>query len=127
MKLNERNIFLLDGAGAIVSAFSNGIILPMFYQWTGVAPSVSTPLALVAGVFATYSLSCFFLVKKTKPLMLLAIMIANLCYCLVSIGLLFSLKEPTLLGRAYFIFEILVVGGVVFVEARVYRQTLMRS
>lgn len=122
MKLNERNIFLLDGGGAVLSAVSTAVILPLFYPWTGVPTSVSFPLALLGFAFAAYSFSCFALVKKTKPAMLMAIICANLFYCVLSMVIIFNLGGITPWGRAYFLIEALIVIGVVLVESMVYRR-----
>ncbi len=123
MRINEKNIFLIDGAGAIVSALSTGIVLPLFTQWTGVPASISLPLALLGLLFATYSLSCFHFVKQISPAMLLAIILANIFYCVISIIIIFARDEITLWGRAYFLGEIVILGVLVLVESTVYRRT----
>lgn len=123
MKIDDKNIFFLDGAGALLSAFSTGVVLPFFYQWTGIATSISSPLALLGLGLAIYSLSCFWFVKRTKPIMLLGIIFANLFYCLLALIILLTVPEITNWGRAFFFVEILLLAGVVLIESVVYRRS----
>ncbi len=123
MKINERSIFLVDAVGATLSAFCSGIFLPYFLQWTGVPISVSTSLALLGLAFAIYSWSCFLFVKRIQSWMLLAIIAANLSYCVLSSLILFLQTGITFWGNAYFVGEILIVAGVVLIETSVYRRS----
>jgi hypothetical protein len=123
MKIDDRNIFLLDGAGAVLSATSTGLLLPFFYPWTGIPMSVSRSLAWLGLAFAIYSFSCFWFVKKTRPAMLLAIIGANSSYCVLSIVTAFTVSQITFWGKSYFLAEALLVFGVVVLETRVYRRS----
>lgn len=110
MKLNERNIFLLDGTGALVSAAFTGVILSLF------------GLALLPAIYAIYSLSCFVFIKTIKPWMLQIIMAANLFYCVVSGVVIFTQPDLTAWIHLLLGIEILIVLAVVAIEWTVYRK-----
>lgn len=124
MKLNDRNVFLFDGTGAVLSALTVGVVLPYFSDWIGMPVDILHTLGWLAASFAVYSLSCYWLIKRTKPLMLFGIIAANSLYCLINIVLLLTSPDLTQIGRIYFLTETLIIFGVVFVEVKVL-QTLM--
>lgn len=122
MRITEKSIFLLDGAGAVMSAFSTGIVLPMFAEWTGVPASVSAAMAVFPLAFGVYSFGCFWFAKRIRPLMLLAIIFANLFYCLLALALVFGQRDFTVWGKAFFAGEVLIILGVVALESSVYKK-----
>lgn len=122
MKLNERNIFLLDGVGAVVSASFTGLVLPRYSLFLGINVSLLQSLALLPAVYALYSLSCYFVVKKTKPWMLLAIMGANFLYCLISLGLILFRERITWRAQSLLGFEIAIILLIIFLEFRIYKK-----
>jgi hypothetical protein len=126
MKLNAKNIFLIDGIGAILSTVSTGLVLSFFTILTGIPISVSSALASLGLVFAIYSFSCYAIVKQIKPWMLAAIIIANVSYCLIATIIAFTINV-THWGQVYFIAEVLIVVGVVIIELSVYRQAFRKS
>lgn len=79
--------------------------------------SILTILSIIAMVFSVYSTTCFFFVgKKWKPF-LIAISTANLIYCSITLGLVIHFyPQMTLLGITYFLLEIALVCGLVFIE-----------
>jgi hypothetical protein len=123
MKLDKKNIFLIDGLGATLSAASTGLLLPLLYQWTGVPLHVSFPLAFLGLLFAAYSVSCFWFAKQPGPTLLIAIMGANLFYCVVSIAIIFSFDGIKDWGRAFLFAEVLAVASVIGLEACVFRRS----
>ena len=123
MKLNERNIFLLDGFGAVASALFTGLLLPRFSLFLGINSSLLTTLALIPATYAIYSLSCYFIIKNTKPWMLLTIICGNLLYCLISLSLILFRERITWRAQVLLAVEIAIVLGVVFLEYRVYKKT----
>lgn len=125
MNLNKRNIFLIDGIGALVSAMFTGLVLPFFSQWIGLSSWALYSLAVFPLIYGIYSLSCFWLVRTIWPMMLKAIIIANLFYCLISGVVVFIFPEITIWGRLLLGGEILIILGVVVIELRVYRNAFM--
>lgn len=122
MKLNERNIFLLDGVGALLSAGFTGLILIRYSLFLGLSVSLLQSLSLVALGFAAYSLTCYFFVTKTKLWMLAAIMLANLSYGLISLLIILTKDFITWRGKLVLVSEIVVVLLVVFLEFGVFRK-----
>lgn len=122
MRLNEKNIFLLDGIGAVLSACFTGLILIRYSLFIGINVSLLQSLALIPAAYAVYSLSCYFFVSKRRPWMLLAIIIANLIYCAISAGLILFRERITMRGKILLTAEIIIVLLVVFLELKVYKK-----
>jgi hypothetical protein len=76
----------------------------------------------LALALAVYSNLCFLLLNENWRPFLKVISIANLLYCCLTAGLLIHYRSIlTTTGLTYFIAEIGVIGGLVFIES----QTLM--
>ena len=74
-------------------------------------------LSAIALVFCVYSISCFFFVDQAWRPFLKAIVIANVTYCVLTLGLVvYFYPQVTILGLTYFLLEIVVVGGLVYIE-----------
>ena len=120
--LNEKNIFLLDGFGALLTAVFLGVILPIFHQFIGMPISILYFLSSCGLVYAIYSLSCFFFADSNCKIFLQIIITANLCYCLLTallVGIFW--KELTGLAVAYFVIEILIILVVVWIEKKIFQ------
>jgi hypothetical protein len=113
-------IFLIDGLGALLSAFFLGVILVKFEDSFGMPHTILYFLSLVACLFMIYSFICYFFnFKKWKPY-LKTIIIANTLYCFATIGLVFyCYKSLTILGLIYFILELIVLITLIFIEYKV--------
>lgn len=117
---NPRQLFLIDGLGALVTAFLTGVILVYFESFFGMPKNVLIPLALVACVFAVYSLSCYFFVNENWRRFLKIIAVANLLYCFATTGFVIAYFEQlTIFGILYFIGEIIIVVTLVSIEWKV--------
>jgi hypothetical protein len=116
-------IFLIDGLGALVTAFSLGFILTSFEEYFGMPKAVLNYLSGTAACFAVYSLSCHFLSLKQWPSFLGFITVANLIYCVISLSLLIYLREQIMaLGWIYFLLELLIIIILVGVEFQMIRK-----
>jgi uncharacterized membrane protein len=117
-----KRLFLLDGLGALLTAFLLGIVLVQFEEQVGLPPGMISSLALVACAFAFYSLACYKLVKNWRPY-LLVIAFANAVYSFFTLGMLvYYHQRVTTLGVTYFLLEFIVVSGVVAIEvAAIFR------
>jgi hypothetical protein len=122
--MNKKNIFLLDGIGATLSGIATGLILPLYAEWIGLSTQTLHLLGCLAFVFAVYSLTCFWIVQRTKPFMLAGIMVANILYCILAVCIAFLVDELTTLGRVYFLGEAMVISGIVVLESRVYSEKI---
>ena len=108
--LHPRKAFLIDGLGALLSAFLLGVVLVRLEYAFGMPRKVLYPLALIACVFAVYSLSCYWFLPQNRGPYLRAIAVANLLYCCLTLGLVvYFYPQLTVLGVAYFFMEIGIV------------------
>lgn len=125
--LNEKNIFLFDAIGAVLSASLTLIILPHFSELIGLPKEILYGLGVFPVVYGAYSFSCYLLIKKTKPLFLLAIIVANLIYCAISAALILFYGALSGAGKALLFLEILVILAVVGIEFKVYKKALLQK
>lgn len=102
-------IMLLDGVGALVTALSVGVVLPLLEPWVGLPVPVLRGLGAAAAVFAAYSLSRH-VGGRTSAESLRRIATANLAYCVATAAVLaLYAQEATALAFAYFLGEIAIV------------------
>ena len=114
-----KQLFLVDGLGALLSAFFLGIVLVGFKNHIGMPVNTLYILAIVPVFFAIYSFSCYFLLHNNHRHFLKGIAIANLLYCCMTITLLiYYYQSLTILGLGYFLLEILIIGVIVGVELK---------
>jgi len=119
-----KSLFLLDGVGALLSAFFLGVVLRIFQPSIGMPQDILIMLALSACAFACYSLACSFLVKDKWPIFLRVIMVVNALYALFSLGLVYlHFEQLTVLGVTYFVLELIVLAVVVGVEYMAIRNS----
>ena len=114
-----KNLFLLDGFGALLSAFLIGIVLVKLESYFGIPKSTLYFLAALPCLFAIYDFYCYFKVERDLGKFLKGIAIVNLLYCCLSIGLAFyHYQEITYLGWAYVLVEVFIVIGIAVIELR---------
>lgn len=118
-----RKIFLIDGIGAAISAFFLGIVLTTFQKHIGMPKWILMILSLIALLFAAYSLNCFFWAKQNHRFFLRIIACSNLLYCLITAGMIAIFQNQlTIFGWCYFLAEMALILGLVFLEFRVLKQ-----
>lgn len=115
-----RQIFLLDGIGATLTAILPFALLAVFGDMLRMPIKILFVLSGIAAVYALYSLSCYFLPLKNRKPFLQGIMVANIAYCCLTLGLvLYYWATLSWLGKAYFLGEIGIVLVVVFLEKEI--------
>lgn len=120
IKENPRILFLIDGLGALLSAFLLGVVLIYFQDYIGMPKKTLYFLAAIPCFFALYDFVIYFWKPKKWQTFLLIIAILNLIYCCISIRLLFyHLPQLTYLGIAYFINELIIVVTLAIIEFKV--------
>ena len=108
-----KKIFLLDGVGALVSAF----FLNVLYL-----------LAIIPCFFAVYSFYCHFVLKNNWSVFLKIIAVANLSYCILTIGLLFVYYQSlSVLGLLYFLVEQMLIGTLIALEFKASSKDIVRK
>ena len=110
-------LFLIDGIGGVLSA----VLLLLLGDYFLMPANILYILAAIAVIYATYSLTCFWLtksliIKNWQPYMKI-IAVSNLLYCCLTLGLVAEyFSTLTYLGVAYFIGEISVICFLAFIE-----------
>ena len=118
-----RNVFLLDGIGALVSSLFLVVLLAPFESFFGMPSDYVYQLAIPAFVFAVYSIACYvFNPNNWQPFMKL-IALANFIYCCVTFYLILKLfYRLTQFGVLYFLLEIAVIFMVIALEINTIRK-----
>lgn len=119
IKSNPKKMFLIDGLGALLSAFLLGVVLVRFENYFGVPSKELYILSFLACIFAVYDLVCYLRIEENWRPFLKAIAIINLLYCCLTAGLLmYHYQHITSLGITYFLLEMLIVVGVAVIELK---------
>lgn len=79
--LTAKQLFLIDGLGALVSAFMLGIILVYLEPIFGIPKQVLYFLAMLPCCFAVYDAYCY--TRNKSGMFLKGIAVANLVYSLI--------------------------------------------
>ncbi|MNQ78604.1 hypothetical protein D3C85_935230 [compost metagenome] len=117
-----KNIFLIDAFGAILTAFLLFFVLRTFNTFFGLSKTTLEYLSFLALIFSIYSFFCFFLLNNNWKSYLKIICIANVLYCLLTFAIiLYYYQSISVFGIAYFLGEILVIAGLVFLEITTIR------
>lgn len=117
---NPKKLFQIDGIGAVLSAFLLGVVLVKWEALFGIPRSTLYFLAVLPCFFAIYDVYCYLKIDKKQGVYLQGIAIINLIYCCLSLGLAISHKEKiTNLGWMYIVTEIVIVGGLAYIELKV--------
>lgn len=117
---NPKRLFLADGLGACLTVLLLfGMVLPLQTLF-GMPPFVLRILALIAAALASYSLLCFFFVKGNPRVFFRIIAAANSLYCGLTVFFIICYFEKlTVLGLTYFVIEMILILGLVFLELKV--------
>lgn len=122
---DANKLFLIDGAGALISAFLLAVVLVQFASYLGVPPSALYFLSIFPVIFAIYDFYCFYTVKTKRGPFLTGIAVANLLYCCLSLDVLFyHLETLTWLGYTYILAEIVVVSLLAVFELAVAKKLM---
>ena len=122
IKSEPKRILLVDGAGALLSAFLLGGVLTTYEPHFGMPVLALYPLAAIAAGFSLYSFLSFFFGGENWRTLLKGIAVANLLYCCLTMGLvIFKFAALTALGLIYFAVEIAVIVVLATLELRIAR------
>lgn len=114
---SPKHIFLLDGLGALLSAFLLGVILTSFEPIFGMPLKVLYGLAALACLFAVYSFWNYVRFKENWRPYLRGIAIVNLLYCGLTAALvIYFRQELTMWGVLYFLLEMLIIIALATLE-----------
>lgn len=125
---DPKNLFLIDGAGALLSAFLLGVVLTRFQNFIGMPVNTLYFLAALPCFFFLYDLYAYFQPKERQPRLLKGIALANIAYCFVSsIALLYHFPALSFLGLAYFLVETLIVLALGIFEYKTAARLIARG
>lgn len=114
---NKRLLFAVDGVGALLSAVTLGLVLPVFQAWIGLQLSVLFLLAIGALALAIYSLVNAFGIILYRPIWLKITIAGNIFYCATTAMLLIAFSgQITALGAAYFLGELVIILALATIE-----------
>lgn len=117
IKQNPKSIFLLDGIGALLTAFLIFVVLRPFNESIGLPKNILVYLSIIAAVFSIYSLSCYCLIKEQWPFYLRIISLANIVYCcLTIITIIYFHESIRIIGICYFVGESITISLLVYME-----------
>ena len=115
-----KKLLLIDGLGALLSAFLLGIVLVQLESYFGIPKSTLYVLAIIPCVFAIYDFYCYFWIRDKHWMCLRIIAIANILYACLSLVLAFTHFEViTMYGWVYIIVEIIIVVSLALYELKV--------
>ena len=114
---NPKKLFLLDGIGAIVSAFFLGVVLVQWESLFGIPVPTLYFLAGIPILFALYDLYAYQKEPHQLAPFLTGIAIMNVGYCCLSLGLAFYHRAVvTAWGWGYIIAEVAIILVLVVIE-----------
>ena len=122
LNLTPKKLFLIDGLGALISAFLLGIILVRFESFIGIPARTLYILAAIPVIFALYDIYAYQQADKKGPKLLKGIAYLNLFYCLLSIGFaIFHHQQIRSAGWVYICSEIIIILVLARLELKVAR------
>jgi hypothetical protein len=117
---NQKALLLTDSIGALMTAFFLFVIMRQFDEFFGTPKEVVTWLSAIAILYSIYSAACFLFLKRDMAPFIRIIGIANLLYCVLTIGLLIKNNATlTVIGTIYFLIEITIICGLSYLEIKV--------
>jgi len=117
MSLNPKRLFLIDGFGALISAFSLGVILVQLEYIFGMPKETLYILAFLPCVFFAYDIFSYLQMNKNQAFNLRVIAILNLLYCFLSLGFAIHHRQNlTSFGWIYFVLEMIIIIILVNIE-----------
>ncbi len=118
-KLNPKTLLVIDGLGALLSAFSLGVVLTKYELIFGMPRKTLYLLTTFPCLFAIYDFVSIKINAGNLKRTLRTIAFANLAYCCLSIFLIYQhYAQLTIWGLAYFLIEIIVLIGLVITELK---------
>lgn len=115
-----KTLFLIDGLGAMLTAFLLFVVLRNFNEYFGMPKLILTYLSIIAMCFCIYATTCFFFLKGNWIPFIKVISYANLLYCMLTILLLICYYPMlTTIGLIYFLIEVAIILVLTSVEFKV--------
>lgn len=124
-KTKPKKLFLIDGLGALLSAFLLAFVLTKFELVFGIPSPTLYLLSAIPTLFTCFDFYAYRNADQKTALFLKRIAALNVIYCCISLALMFYHFETiTTLGWTYILLEILIVMLLAFIEFRVGRKII---
>lgn len=118
--LYPKRLFIVDGFGALLSAFMLGVVLVKYESIFGIPKDVLYVLAMLPCLFALFDIYSVVRIKRAIAKFLNSIAIMNLMYCVLSLVLcMYHFAQLTYLGWMYMLGEMMVVVVLASIELKV--------
>lgn len=118
-----KTIFLIDGLGALLTAFLLFVVLRSFNEYFGISKEILNYLSAIAAGLCIYSTLCFLFLKANWTPFIRIIAFANLFYCIITVGLLMIYCSLiTTAGITYFFVEMVIICGLSYAELNVAKE-----
>ena len=125
---NPKHLFIIDGFGALLSAFLLGVVLVQLEPYFGIPRTTLYFLAFLPCLFAIFDFYVFKKINSNLDFYLKIIASINLMYCVLSLGLAFYHHQViTNLGWIYIVGEILIVATLAFVQLQVASKLMTKK
>jgi hypothetical protein len=119
LTLKPKTVFLIDALGATLTTIFLIAGLKTFNEYFGMPQETLTILSILALVLAIYSFFCFAFIDNNAQKLLRPIIVANFTYCILTLGfVVYFYNKLTIFGLTYFVAEILVICGLVYIELK---------
>ena len=121
--VNPKKLFVIDGVGALLSAFLLGVVLVWLEKYIGIPSSTLFFLACLPVFFAVYDYYCYKKEREKLGRLLQLIGILNVLYCFLSMGFaVYHYQTITNLGWIYISIEILIILALAVLEFKVAKK-----
>ena len=112
-----KKIFIIDAIGAFLTAFLLFAVLRTWNEYIGIPKKTITILSAIALIFCFYTTFCFLINNRNRRFFLKIIIVYNLLYCCLTLGLLiYNFQKMTIIGVTYFGGEIIIISVLIFIE-----------
>ena len=120
---HPKSIYLIDGAGALLTAIMLGLVLPRFERLLGIPTSVLHTLAFIPLFIIVYDIYCYRSSHHQDRHLLRIVALVNIIYCVISVSLaIYHRDAVTTWGYLYIGGEILVILVLVLIELQLARE-----
>lgn len=116
-RIPPKSLFLIDAIGALLTTVCIAFVLKPFEMYIGLPANILNVLAVIAGVFSTYSFCCFFFLRSGWRMFLFSIGAANILYCIfTTILLIIHAETISMIGLSYFLAEMGIITWLAITE-----------
>lgn len=126
--VNPKVLLLIDGTGALLTAFFLAVILARFQEAFGMPANTLYLLSAIACSYSFYSFFCSYFLTGNKQNQIRIIAFANIAYCCITISFVLHFRERlTVLGWSYFLLEFIIISCLASIELTAVKKSVGRN